>query len=76
MEQKLEHRIRVRAYEIWSANGCIDGQANQHWLAAEREVLAALTAAPKSSTPRQPRAQAAARATSGATRRHDRTATA
>ena len=76
MEQKLEHRIRERAYEIWSANGCIDGQANQHWLTAEREVLTALTAPPKSSAARKPRAQAAARATSGATRRHDRTATA
>jgi Protein of unknown function (DUF2934) len=40
MEQTLEHRIRERAYEIWNANGRSDGQAEQHWLAAERELLA------------------------------------
>jgi hypothetical protein len=43
MERNLEHRIRERAYEIWTANGCINGQADQHWLAAEREVLKELT---------------------------------
>ena len=43
MEQTLEQRIRERAYELWLANGCADGQADQHWLAAEREVLAMLT---------------------------------
>ena len=35
----LEQRIRERAYEIWSAEGRADGRANEHWLAAEREVL-------------------------------------
>jgi Protein of unknown function (DUF2934) len=40
MEQALEHRIRERAYEIWNANGRADGEAEQHWLAAERELLA------------------------------------
>jgi hypothetical protein len=44
MEQSLENRIRERAYEIWTADGCLDGQADQHWLAAEREILAASTA--------------------------------
>ena len=44
MDQKLEHRIRERAYEIWTAHGCMDGQAEQHWLAAEREVLETSTA--------------------------------
>ena len=39
MNQPLSHRIRERAYEIWSANSCPDGQAEQHWLAAERELL-------------------------------------
>jgi hypothetical protein len=46
MDQNLEHRIRERAYEIWTAHGCADGQADQHWLAAEREVLTATTAIP------------------------------
>jgi hypothetical protein len=40
MEQNLEDRIRERAYEIWTAHGCVDGQADQHWLVAEREILA------------------------------------
>jgi Protein of unknown function (DUF2934) len=36
---------RERAYEIWTAHGCVHGQADQHWLAAEREILAASTPA-------------------------------
>jgi hypothetical protein len=44
MDQSLEKRIRERAYEIWTAHGCVHGQAEQHWLAAEREVLATSTA--------------------------------
>jgi hypothetical protein len=45
MDQSLENRIRERAYEIWIAYGCVHGQADQHWLAAEREILAASTPA-------------------------------
>ena len=55
MEPTLEHRIRQRAYEIWHGNGCAEGRADEHWLAAEREVLAAavtLTAAPAAAAPR------------------------
>jgi hypothetical protein len=44
MDQNLENRIRERAYEIWKAHGCIHGQADQHWLAAEREILMTSTA--------------------------------
>jgi hypothetical protein len=40
MDQDLENRIRERAYEIWTATGRMDGQADHHWLAAEREILA------------------------------------
>jgi hypothetical protein len=36
MDQSVENRIRERAYEIWTAHGCVHGQADQHWLAAER----------------------------------------
>ena len=43
MQQTLEHRIRERAYQIWHANGQADGQANEHWLAAEREILASVS---------------------------------
>jgi Protein of unknown function (DUF2934) len=44
MEQSLHHRIRERAYEMWNVGGRMDGQADQHWLAAERELLAEMTA--------------------------------
>jgi hypothetical protein len=40
-EQALEQRIRQRAYEIWDAVGRPQGASELHWLAAEREVLAA-----------------------------------
>ncbi len=55
MEQTLEHRIRQRAYEIWHAHGRADGKANEHWLAAEREVLSSLRAhasVPEASAPK------------------------
>jgi hypothetical protein len=44
MDQSLKKRIRERAYQIWTAHGCVHGQAEQHWLAAERELLATSTA--------------------------------
>ncbi|HZD61473.1 MAG TPA: DUF2934 domain-containing protein [Xanthobacteraceae bacterium] len=55
MEQNLKNRISERAYEIWAAHGRMDGQADQHWLAAEREVLAASAAAlaRKSASPKK-----------------------
>ena len=46
MDHSLENRIRERAYEIWAAHGYVHGQADQHWLAAEREILAASGARP------------------------------
>jgi Protein of unknown function (DUF2934) len=41
MEPDLSDRIRERAYEIWIESGYRDGEAEQHWLAAEQEVLSA-----------------------------------
>ena len=41
MDESLENRIRERAYEIWTAHGRVHGESDQHWLAAEREILAA-----------------------------------
>src|SRR5439155_5378981 len=43
MHQNLENLIRERAYEIWTSRGCVHDQADQHWLAAEREILTAST---------------------------------
>jgi len=45
MDQHLSDRIRERAYQIWVASGSPHGDAEQHWLTAEREILAALTQA-------------------------------
>ena len=39
MDQTLTDRIRERAYEIWVASGLQHGAAEDHWLAAEREIL-------------------------------------
>jgi hypothetical protein len=44
MQSNLQNRIRERAYEIWNAGGRVHGQEEQHWLAAEREILAQMTA--------------------------------
>ena len=44
MDHNLENLIRERAYQIWISRGCVHGQADQHWLAAEREILTASTA--------------------------------
>ena len=38
--QELEQSIRERAYHLWIADGCRDGRADTHWLAAQREVSA------------------------------------
>jgi Protein of unknown function (DUF2934) len=38
--QDLEQAIRERAYHLWVADGCNDGNADSHWLVAQREVLA------------------------------------
>ena len=45
MADDLVERIRLRAYEIWDGNGR-DGNPEEHWLAAEREVLGSDAAAP------------------------------
>ena len=31
-------KIAVRAYEIWIANGCPDGQELEHWREAEAQL--------------------------------------
>ncbi len=47
MPQELEHKIRERAYHLWVADGCREGESDRYWLAAERDVLAAFaTTAP------------------------------
>ncbi len=36
----LEDEIRRRAYEIFQERGSVPGNEHEHWLQAEREVLA------------------------------------
>ncbi|WP_425304989.1 DUF2934 domain-containing protein [Bradyrhizobium erythrophlei] len=35
----MENAIRERAYHLWIEGGRQDGQADNYWLAAQREVL-------------------------------------
>jgi len=44
MEPVLEQQIRQRAYAIWESLGRPAGVSDQHWLTAERELLAASVA--------------------------------
>jgi hypothetical protein len=58
MEPDLSDRIRERAYEIWIASGM--ARTEQHWLAAEQEVLSAQLSA---AVPRAPAKRLRGRAT-------------
>jgi hypothetical protein len=40
----LREQIEMRAYQIWLASGGADGNAFQHWLQAEAEILKATEA--------------------------------
>jgi hypothetical protein len=39
--QDLDQAIRERAYHLWIESGCEDGNADAHWLVAQREILSA-----------------------------------
>jgi hypothetical protein len=39
--QDIEQATRERAYELWIASGREHGNAEYHWLAAQREILSA-----------------------------------
>jgi hypothetical protein len=51
IDQNLVDRIRQRAYDIWVAEGCREGAADNNWLAAEREILNSAMAAVVASQP-------------------------
>jgi hypothetical protein len=38
-EPSLEHRIRLRAYDLYAERGKIEGHAIDDWLQAEKEIL-------------------------------------
>jgi hypothetical protein len=39
--QDIEQAIRERAYHLWLESGSPHGDADAHWLAAQREILSA-----------------------------------
>jgi hypothetical protein len=39
--QDLDQTIRERAYQLWIESDRDDGKADDHWLAAQREILSA-----------------------------------
>ena len=39
--QDIEQATRERAYELWVASGREHGNAENHWLAAQREIVSA-----------------------------------
>jgi hypothetical protein len=38
--QNLDQAIRERAYHLWIAAGCPEGNSDDYWLDAQRELLA------------------------------------
>lgn len=52
MDRDLSDRIRERAYEIWVASGYRHGEAEQHWFAAEQELLVGSSFDAKAGNPR------------------------
>jgi Protein of unknown function (DUF2934) len=39
--QHMEEAIRERAYQLWVESGFEQGNADAHWLAAQRDILSA-----------------------------------
>jgi hypothetical protein len=49
-EMEREDRIRIRAYEIWVAEGSPEGRERDHWEQAVAEVEASITDAQESAS--------------------------
>ena len=43
MNGAFAEQVRQRAYKMWVADGCVDGRAHDHWVAAERGLLSEAT---------------------------------
>ena len=39
MDVNLEQQVRARAYELWLRDGMADGRDQDHWRAAEWELM-------------------------------------
>jgi hypothetical protein len=66
MSHELEQRIRERAYELWAMSGYMHGCDQEHWCAAEREIVAAMPVAAKPKKKRAAKRPTGAIAASGA----------
>ena len=58
MDGVFEEQVRQRAYEIWVDLGRAEGQAHDHWIAAERDLLTQ-TGKPKKARPTAAKAKPA-----------------
>jgi hypothetical protein len=68
--QDLEQVIRERAYQLWVEGGRNDGDADAHWLAAQREVLSAsLSSFARVTTTEQPKTKQAKKSKFGTRKR-------
>lgn len=56
----MEDQVRRRAYEMWEADGCPQGQDQQYWFKALSELAAAAAATIKPPRKRAPRIKKAA----------------
>jgi hypothetical protein len=63
MDQTLTHRIRERAYHIWTETG---RNAEQNWLQAEAEILRTTTPIYPNQMPKRPARQANRKRQAGA----------
>jgi hypothetical protein len=45
-DELMRARIQERAYHLWEAAGCPDGQADQFWMRAEREIAGSSAPSP------------------------------
>ncbi len=74
MVEHTEGKIRDRAYQLWEANGCAEGQDWNFWLQAEQEILGDPTSVATGSE-QSPEATAAPPAAKPATKRKTATKT-
>ncbi|WP_421593071.1 DUF2934 domain-containing protein [Shinella sp. M27] len=47
MNDPRESRITARAFDLWQAEGSLDGRSLSHWLQAEKEVDQEIAAEPQ-----------------------------
>lgn len=54
VQESREQKIRDRAHRLWEAEGRPEGRGHEHWLEAERQVLAEEAAGASPSAPDEP----------------------